>query len=74
MATMVPPIPTADDKKVDQKVDYSNLSCPIAFEELHREAMMSLKPELFEGMRFDFTKILNQKFSLNHSCCFWGEL
>lgn len=67
MATMVPPIPTADDKKVDQKVDYSNLPCPIPFEELHREAMMSLKPELFEGMRFDFTKPLNQKFSLNHS-------
>ncbi|XP_039684725.1 mitochondrial import receptor subunit TOM40-1 isoform X6 [Medicago truncatula] len=64
---MVPPIPTADDKKVDQKVDHSNLPCPIPFEELHREAMMSLKPELFEGMRFDFTKILNQKFSLNHS-------
>ena len=27
---------------------------------------MSLKPDLFEGMRFDFTKMLNQKFSLNH--------
>ncbi|CAL5215283.1 unnamed protein product [Lathyrus oleraceus] len=67
MASMVPPIPTADDKKADVKVDYSNLPCPIPFEELHREAMMSLKPELFEGMRFDFTKMLNQKFSLNHS-------
>ncbi|KAL5052463.1 hypothetical protein RYX36_033145 [Vicia faba] len=67
MASMVPPIPTADDNKPDVKVDYSNLPCPIPFEELHREAMMSLKPELFEGMRFDFTKMLNQKFSLNHS-------
>lgn len=28
---------------------------------------MSLKPELFEGLRFDFTKGLNQKFSLSHS-------
>lgn len=27
---------------------------------------VSLKPELFEGMRFDFTKGLNQKFSLSH--------
>lgn len=27
---------------------------------------VSLKPDLFEGMRFDFTKMLNQKFSLNH--------
>lgn len=26
----------------------------------------SLKPELFEGMRFDFIKGLNQKFSLSH--------
>ncbi|GLT77975.1 hypothetical protein SLA2020_495270 [Shorea laevis] len=28
---------------------------------------VSLKPELFEGMRFDFTKGLNPKFSLSHS-------
>lgn len=28
--------------------------------------VVSLKPELFEGMRFDFTKGLNQKFSLSH--------
>lgn len=27
---------------------------------------VSLKPELFEGLRFDFTKGLNQKFSLSH--------
>ncbi|OIV94133.1 hypothetical protein TanjilG_31558 [Lupinus angustifolius] len=68
MATMVPPIPTTEDhNKVDEKVDYFNLPCPIPFEELHREAMMSLKPDLFEGMRFDFTKMLNQKFCLNHS-------
>ncbi|CAA3022329.1 mitochondrial import receptor subunit TOM40-1-like [Olea europaea subsp. europaea] len=50
-----------------QKVDYMNLPCPIPYEEIHREALMSLKPELFEGMRFDFTKGLNQKFSLSHS-------
>ena len=28
---------------------------------------MSLKPDLFEGVRFDFTKPLNQKFYLSHS-------
>lgn len=28
---------------------------------------MSLKPDLFEGCRFDFTRPLNQKFSLQHS-------
>nr|AFK49486.1 unknown [Lotus japonicus] len=63
MATVPPPTAT----KPDEKTDYFNLPCPIPFEELHREAMMSLKPDLFEGMRFDFTKMLNQEFSLNHS-------
>ncbi|XP_042966637.1 mitochondrial import receptor subunit TOM40-1-like isoform X2 [Carya illinoinensis] len=53
--------------KGEEKVDYLNLPCPIPYEEIHREALMSLKPELFEGMRFDFTKGLNQKFSLSHS-------
>ncbi|RWW30440.1 hypothetical protein BHE74_00000431 [Ensete ventricosum] len=28
---------------------------------------VSLKPELFEGLRFDFTKGLNQTFALSHS-------
>ncbi|GER54599.1 mitochondrial import receptor subunit tom40 [Striga asiatica] len=56
--------PTATEKP---KVDYLNLPCPIAYEEIHRDALMSLKPDLFEGMRFDFTKGLNQKFSLSHS-------
>nr|AQA29576.1 RCD1-SRO-TAF4 plant domain protein [Zea mays] len=32
----------------------------------------SLKPELFEGLRFDFTKGLNQKFFLSH--VFMGSL
>lgn len=32
-----------------------------------RAPAVSLKPELFEGMRFDFNKGLNQKFSLTHS-------
>ena len=27
---------------------------------------VSLKPELFEGMRFDFNKGLSPKFSLSH--------
>ncbi|XWS68433.1 hypothetical protein CRYUN_Cryun04dG0089300 [Craigia yunnanensis] len=53
--------------KAEEKTDYMNLPCPIPFEELHREALMSLKPETFEGLRFDFTKGLNQKFSLSHS-------
>ncbi|KAL5707715.1 hypothetical protein ACHQM5_018581 [Ranunculus cassubicifolius] len=54
-------------EKVVEKTDYHNLPCPIPYEELSREAMMSLKPEIFEGMRFDFMKALNQKFLLSHS-------
>ena len=32
---------------------------------------VALKPELFEGLRFDFTKPLNQNFALCHRyrCC-----
>ncbi|XP_047943909.1 mitochondrial import receptor subunit TOM40-1-like [Salvia hispanica] len=73
MAAFVPPSPAApaaaaSSSDVEQpKVDYLNLPCPIPYEEIHREALMSLKPELFEGLRFDFTKGLNQKFSLSHS-------
>ncbi|KAF6151862.1 hypothetical protein GIB67_010436 [Kingdonia uniflora] len=53
--------------KKKEKVNYMDLPCPIPYEEIHREALMSLKPELFEGLRFDFTKGLNQKFALSHS-------
>ncbi|GMP78762.1 hypothetical protein CsSME_00034575 [Camellia sinensis var. sinensis] len=72
MATLVPPTATAPPHSKPtvvppEKVDYLNLPCPIPYEEIHREALMSFKPELFEGMRFDFTKGLNQKFSLSHS-------
>ncbi|EOA31005.1 hypothetical protein CARUB_v10014148mg [Capsella rubella] len=70
MADLLPPLTAAqvDAKtKVDEKVDYSNLPCPVPYEELHREAFMSLKADNFEGLRFDFTKALNQKFSLSHS-------
>ncbi|KAL1558733.1 mitochondrial import receptor subunit TOM40-1-like [Salvia divinorum] len=73
MAALVPPSPAApaaaaSSSDAEQpKVDYLNLPCPIPYEEIHREALMSLKPELFEGLRFDFTKGLNQKFSLSHS-------
>ncbi|PWZ30430.1 Protein disulfide-isomerase [Zea mays] len=30
------------------------------------DLLVSLKPKLFEGLRFDFTKGLNQEFSLSH--------
>ncbi|XP_010500600.1 PREDICTED: probable mitochondrial import receptor subunit TOM40-2 [Camelina sativa] len=70
MAGFQPPIytPQVDVKtKIGEKVDYSNLPCPLIYEELHREAYMSLKPELFEGFRFDYNKIVNQKFFVSHN-------
>ncbi|XP_051181407.1 mitochondrial import receptor subunit TOM40-1 [Lolium perenne] len=66
LAGILPPKPDGDEKK-EEKVDYLNLPCPVAYEEIQREALMSLKPELFEGLRFDFTKMLSQKFALSHS-------
>ncbi|KAF8731205.1 hypothetical protein HU200_016529 [Digitaria exilis] len=73
LAGILPPKPEGEEKKEEKKVDYLNLPCPVPFEEIQREALMSLKPELFEGLRFDFTKPLNQKFSLSHSV-FMGSL
>ncbi|RLN39592.1 mitochondrial import receptor subunit TOM40 [Panicum miliaceum] len=72
LAGILPPKPDGEEKK-EEKVDYLNLPCPVPFEEIQREALMSLKPELFEGLRFDFTKGLNQKLSLSHSV-FMGSL
>lgn len=63
-----PPAAAAEGAMKDKgKVDWLNLPCPIPYDEIQREIMMSLKPDLFEGLRFDFTKPLNQKFSLSHS-------
>eukprot|EP00249_Psilotum_nudum_P019260 c27169_g3_i4 orf=391-1389(+) len=56
-----------------ENVDWLNLPCPVSYDEIQRETMMSLKPELFEGLRFDFTKPLSPKFSLSHSV-FMGSL
>ncbi|KAG6527440.1 hypothetical protein ZIOFF_009542 [Zingiber officinale] len=56
-----------DGKGAPAKVDWLDLPCPVPYEELQREALMSLKPELFEGLRFDFMKMLNQRFALSHS-------
>ncbi|KAG1327645.1 putative Mitochondrial import receptor subunit TOM40-1 [Cocos nucifera] len=66
-------LPVKTEEKGETKVDWLNLPCPVPFEEIQREALMSLKPELFEGLRFDFTKGLNQKFSLSHSV-FMGSM
>ncbi|KAF8724223.1 hypothetical protein HU200_021244 [Digitaria exilis] len=74
-----PPKPHEEEAaEAEQKVDYLNLPCPVPYEEIQREAfskcpfdrprlILALKPDLFEGMRFDFTKMINQHFSLSHS-------
>ncbi|KAL6850455.1 hypothetical protein ACP4OV_021082 [Aristida adscensionis] len=68
-APAAPPKPHEDAEKAEaeEKVDYLNLPCPLPYEEIQREAFMALKPELFEGMRFDFTKMLSPHFALSHS-------
>lgn len=67
LAVALNPPKEVAEEKMEKKVDYLNLPCPIPYEEIQREALMSLKPELFEGLRLDFTKGLNQRFSLSHS-------
>ncbi|ONL97519.1 Mitochondrial import receptor subunit TOM40-1 [Zea mays] len=49
LAGILPQMSKGEEKK-DEKVDYLNLPCPVPFEEIQREALMSLKPELFEGL------------------------
>jgi mitochondrial import receptor subunit TOM40 len=43
------------------------MQAPPRYEDLQREVMMALKPDLFEGLRFEITKPLNQNFFLTHS-------
>lgn len=62
-------LPVKELEITAEKSDYLNLPCPIKYEEIQREAYMALKPELFEGLRFEFNKPLNQHFSLSHSLC-----
>ncbi|BAF04640.2 mitochondrial import receptor subunit TOM40-1 [Oryza sativa Japonica Group] len=66
-AAAAPPPAEKDAAADEEKVDYMNLPCPVPYEEIQREAFMSLKPDVFEGLRFDFTKMLNPFFGLSHS-------
>jgi mitochondrial import receptor subunit TOM40 len=40
LAGILPPKPEGDEKK-EEKVDYLNLPCPVAYEEIQREALSS---------------------------------
>ncbi len=75
-----PPLPTftnigqaaAAALKAD-KPDYLALPAPVKYEEIQREVLMALKPDVFEGMRFEINKPLNPNFFLSHSL-FMGNM
>lgn len=54
-------------------VDYLDLPAPVKYDEIQREVMMALKPDLFEGLRFEMTRPLNQNFFLSHNL-FMGNM
>lgn len=54
-------------------VDYLSLPPPVRYEELQREVMMTLKPDCFEGLRFEFSKPFNHNFAFTHSV-FMGNM
>ncbi|MEW5303334.1 MAG: hypothetical protein WDW38_001658 [Sanguina aurantia] len=62
-----------DAAKAAEKVNYMELPQAVKYEDLQREVLMALKPDLFEGMRFEITKPLNQNFFLSHSL-FMGNM
>lgn len=49
------------------------LPLPVRYEDLQKEMFMSLRPDVFEGMRFEFVKPLNPEFFLTHSI-FMGNM
>lgn len=57
----------------NEQPSYLELPAPVRYEDIQREVMMVLKPDLFEGMRFEINKPLNQNFFLSHSL-FMGNM
>jgi mitochondrial import receptor subunit TOM40 len=53
--------------------DATTLFCPVAHSLFSTRCAVSLKPDLFEGLRFDLTKPLNHNFALSHSI-FMGNI
>lgn len=77
-ATAPPPMPSFADlskaaadaikeKEKQEKPNYLDLPAPLRYEDLQRETLMALKPDVFEGLRFEMTRPLNQNFFLSHS-------
>jgi len=73
LASGSPVVKAAIDDLKTPKVDYMNLPPPCRYEDMQREIMMALKPDLFEGLRFEVTRPLNQNFFLTHSL-FMGNI
>lgn len=71
--TTTSPIKQAIQDLKTQKVNYMNLPSPVRYEDSQREAIMALKPDVFEGLRFELTRPLNQNFFLTHSL-FMGNI
>mmetsp|Transcript_37384 Transcript_37384/g.83196 ORF Transcript_37384/g.83196 Transcript_37384/m.83196 type:complete len:326 (+) Transcript_37384:46-1023(+) len=61
------------DAAKQEQPNYLDLPPPVKYEDIQREVLMALKPDLFEGMRFEITKPLNQNFFLSHSL-FMGNM
>lgn len=69
-----PAAKAALQEKVEDPVDSGLvLPAPVKYEDLSREVLMALKPEIFEGLRFEITRPLNQNFFLSHSI-FMGNM
>ncbi|KAJ9527261.1 hypothetical protein QJQ45_025530 [Haematococcus lacustris] len=75
-----PPLPTftnigqaAAAALKNERPSYLELPAPVKYEDIQREVMMALKPDLFEGMRFEINKPLNPNFFLSHSL-FMGNM
>ncbi|KXZ56173.1 hypothetical protein GPECTOR_1g149 [Gonium pectorale] len=50
-----------------ERPDYLSLPQPVRYEDIQREGIIALKPDTFEGLRFEINKPLNQHFFLSHS-------
>lgn len=66
-------VPGVNIAGATEAVDYLKLPAPIRYEDIQREVMMALKPDVFEGLRFEVTRPLNQNFFLTHSL-FMGNM
>lgn len=67
LAASSPVVKAAIEEIKADMVDYMQLPQPVKYEDIQREIMMALRPDLFEGMRFEITRPLNQNFFLTHS-------